>query len=35
MTAVHHGFWRPMDTIRDKTQREKLWQPGFARWEIW
>lgn len=31
----HRGFWRPMDTLRDKNQLEALWQSGHAEWKIW
>lgn len=31
----HRGFWRPMDTLRDKMQLEKMWQAGKAPWRIW
>lgn len=31
----HHGFWQPMDTLRDKTQLEALWQQGQAPWKLW
>ena len=31
----HDGFWRPMDTLRDKTQLEDLWNAGNAPWKIW
>jgi len=31
----HHGFWQPMDTLRDKQQLEELWQSGKAPWKIW
>jgi glucose-1-phosphate cytidylyltransferase len=31
----HHGFWQPMDTLRDKTQLEELWQCGLAPWKVW
>lgn len=31
----HHGFWRPMDTIRDKIELEELWRAGMAPWKIW
>ena len=24
----HHGFWQPMDTLRDKTHLEELWACG-------
>jgi glucose-1-phosphate cytidylyltransferase len=31
----HTGFWQPMDTLRDKTQLEELWQSGQAPWKTW
>ncbi|PJB41618.1 MAG: glucose-1-phosphate cytidylyltransferase [Comamonadaceae bacterium CG_4_9_14_3_um_filter_60_33] len=31
----HHGFWQPMDTLRDKTHLEELWQSGKAPWKKW
>lgn len=31
----HYGFWRPMDTLRDKTALEELWQSGKAPWKFW
>jgi glucose-1-phosphate cytidylyltransferase len=31
----HHGFWQPMDTLRDKTLLEELWQSGSAPWKVW
>jgi glucose-1-phosphate cytidylyltransferase len=31
----HKGFWQPMDTLRDKTQLEELWQSGKAPWKVW
>ena len=31
----HHGFWQPMDTLRDKRYLEGLWQSGNAPWKIW
>ncbi|MEI7868338.1 MAG: glucose-1-phosphate cytidylyltransferase [Candidatus Methylumidiphilus sp.] len=31
----HHGFWQPMDTLRDKTHLEGLWQANKAPWKIW
>jgi len=31
----HEGFWKPMDTLRDKNQLEKLWLSGKAPWKIW
>jgi glucose-1-phosphate cytidylyltransferase len=32
---MHHGFWHPMDTLRDKTKLEELWHSGKALWKIW
>lgn len=32
---MHHGFWQPMDTLRDKNQLEALWQSGNAPWMKW
>ena len=31
----HHGFWQPMDTLRDKNHLEALWASGRAPWKIW
>jgi len=31
----HHGFWRAMDTQRDKNHLEELWQSGNAPWKVW
>ena len=31
----HHGFWHPMDTMRDKTLLEELWQSGDVPWRVW
>ena len=31
----HHGFWQPMDTLREKHLLEKLWESGDAPWKIW
>ena len=31
----HRGFWQPMDTLRDKTYLEELWQSGKAPWKVW
>ncbi len=32
---THTGFWQPMDTLRDKTLLEQLWQSGQAPWKVW
>jgi len=34
-TYKHTGFWKPMDTLRDKRELEKLWNSGKAPWKIW
>jgi glucose-1-phosphate cytidylyltransferase len=31
----HNGFWRPMDTLRDKILLEELWNSGTAPWKTW
>jgi len=31
----HHGFWQPMDTLRDKELLEELWRSGRAPWQVW
>jgi glucose-1-phosphate cytidylyltransferase len=31
----HHGFWQPMDTLRDKQRLEELWTSGRAPWKTW
>tara|TARA_B100001173_G_C16016449_1_gene559928 strand:- start:1710 stop:2477 length:768 start_codon:yes stop_codon:yes gene_type:complete len=31
----HHGFWQPMDTIRDRQKLEELWSTGKAPWKTW
>jgi glucose-1-phosphate cytidylyltransferase len=28
----HHGWWQPMDTLRDKRALESLWDKGDAPW---
>ena len=35
MAYEHEGFWQPMDTLRDKTHLEELWQSGNAPWKSW
>lgn len=32
---AHRGFWQPMDTLRDRTKLEELWQTGSAPWKRW
>ena len=31
----HTGFWKPMDTLRDKRELEKAWDSGKAPWKVW
>lgn len=31
----HHGFWQPMDTLRDKQMLEELWSTNKAPWKKW
>ncbi len=35
VTYKHHGFWQPMDTLRDKNLLEELWRNGNAPWKVW
>lgn len=35
MAYKHHGFWQPMDTLRDKHHLEELWSSGKAPWKKW
>ncbi len=30
-----NGFWKSMDTIRDKKELESLWESGNAPWKVW
>jgi glucose-1-phosphate cytidylyltransferase len=29
----HHGYWQPMDTLRDRVHLEELWVSGKAPWK--
>jgi len=31
----HKGFWQPMDTIREKSLLENLWNTDSCPWKIW
>jgi glucose-1-phosphate cytidylyltransferase len=31
----HTGFWRPMDTLRDKHELTDMWTKGTAPWALW
>lgn len=31
----HRGFWKPMDTLRDNTELNDMWESGEAPWKVW
>ncbi len=31
----HHGFWQPMDALRDLRALQALWDAGEAPWAVW
>ena len=35
LSYTHHGFWRPMDTLRDKHALEAAWANNQALWKVW
>jgi len=35
MAYQHTGFWKPMDTLRDKRELEDLWADDRAPWKTW
>ena len=35
MSHFHHGFWQPMDTLRDRNLLEERWKSGHAPWQLW
>ncbi len=36
LSAFHHdGFWQPMDTLKDKTVLQRLWETERAPWKVW
>ncbi|ALV23667.1 glucose-1-phosphate cytidylyltransferase, putative [Campylobacter iguaniorum] len=34
-TYKHDGFWMPMDTLRDKTKLNEMWNNKKAPWKVW
>jgi glucose-1-phosphate cytidylyltransferase len=34
MAYKHEGFWRPMDTLKDKNDLESMWNSD-PKWKIW
>jgi len=35
MAYKYSGFWKCMDTLRDKRELEELWNSGNAPWKVW
>jgi glucose-1-phosphate cytidylyltransferase len=35
MAYKHTGFWKPMDTLRDKNELDAAWMGGQAKWKVW
>jgi glucose-1-phosphate cytidylyltransferase len=31
----HHGFWAPMDTLKERSQLEELYRSGTKPWALW
>jgi glucose-1-phosphate cytidylyltransferase len=31
----HEGFWRPMDTFKDKMALDQMYESGVTPWETW
>jgi len=34
-TFKYEGFWKPMDTLRDKQRLQKMWEEKKAPWKVW
>ncbi len=34
-TYKHDGFWKPMDSLKDKNDLNKLWDTNNAQWKVW
>ena len=35
MCYKHHGFWKCMDTLKDKNDLNKLWENNQAKWKTY
>ena len=35
MAYRHEGFWQPMDTYREFTMLNEMWDSGNAPWKVW
>ena len=31
----HEGFWKPMDSLKDKQDLNKFWDNNKAEWKLW
>jgi glucose-1-phosphate cytidylyltransferase len=31
----YDGFWRPMDTFKDKLELDRIAASGHAPWQVW
>ena len=31
----YHGFWKPMNALRDRIELEGLWNAGKSPWKVW
>jgi len=34
-TYQHKGFWKCMDTLRDKNELREMWESGNPPWKLW
>tara|TARA_B100000787_G_scaffold29110_1_gene19368 strand:+ start:11174 stop:11947 length:774 start_codon:yes stop_codon:yes gene_type:complete len=34
-TYKHSGFWKPMDSLKDKNDLNSLWESNEAPWKVW
>ena len=34
-TYKHNGFWKPMDTPKDKIELNEMWNSNNAKWKTW
>jgi glucose-1-phosphate cytidylyltransferase len=35
MAYRHEGFWQPMDTFREYSMLNQMWDAGTAPWKVW
>ena len=34
-TYKHKGFWKPLDSLKDKNDLNELWYEDKAIWKVW